>query len=179
MKRVEKFCQKIRHGPYYICTECQRSLYERSVRCFRLEKYNILMPKCHSFVNSFDGKIYICETCHKHLTKGVIPCQSVSNKMELDPIPKELQHLHRLERILISKRILFKKIAIMHGKGEFSKIKGTICNVPIESENVCDILPRPADSNGLIVVKLKRDLKYRGHVYFEPVRPHVIYEALT
>ena len=178
-KGVEKFCQQIKQGPYYICTECQRSLYKRSVKVFRQEKYTIMTEKCRSFVNSFDGKIYICETCHKYLLKGVIPCQSVSNKMALDPIPKELQDLHRLERILISKRILFKKIAIMHGKGEFSKIKGTICNVPIESKSICNILPRPADSNGLIVVKLKRDLKYRGHVYFEPVRPQAIYQALN
>ena len=29
------------------------------------------------------------------------------------------------------------------------------------------------------MVKLKWDLKCRGHVYFEPVRLHIIYEALT
>ena len=67
----------------------------------------------------------------------------------------------------------------MHGKGEFSKIKGSICNIPVEAANICNILPRPAVSNGLIFVKLKRDLKYRGHVYFEPVRLHIIYQALT
>ena len=57
---------------------------------------------------------------------------------------------------------MFKKIAIMHGKVEFSKIKGSICNVLIETANVCNILSRPAVSNGLILVKLKSDLKYRG-----------------
>ena len=66
----------------------------------------------------------------------------------------------------------------MHGKGEFSKIKGSICNIPIEVANVCNFLPRPSVSHGLIVVKLKQDLKYRGHVYFEPVRLHVIYQTL-
>ena len=55
----------------------------------------------------------------------------------------------------MSKRILFKKIAIMHGKGEFSKIKGNIINVPVETENIFNILPRSCDSNGLIIVKLK------------------------
>ena len=66
----------------------------------------------------------------------------------------------------------------MHGKGEFSKIKESIYNILIEVANVCNILPKPSVSNGLIVVKLKRDLKYRGHVYFEPIRPHVIYQAM-
>ena len=61
---------------------------------------------------------------------------------------------------------MFKKIAIMHGKGEFSKIKGSICNIPVEAANISNILPRPTVSNRLIVVRLKPDPKYRGHIYF-------------
>ena len=34
----------------------------------------------------------------------------------------------------------------MHGKGEFAKIKGSICNIPIETANACNSLPRAADS---------------------------------
>ena len=86
--------------------------------------------------------------------------------------------MKRLERILVCQRILFKKVLIMHGKGEFSEIKGGICNVPIETSNICKVLPRPTDSNGLILVKLKRHLKYRGHVIFEPVKPTVVHEAV-
>ena len=70
-------------------------------------------------------------------------------------------------------------MAIMHGKGEFSKIKGSICIIPIEDANICNIVPRPAVSNEIIVVKLERDLKYRGHVYFEPVRPHIVFTLHT
>ena len=32
--------------------------------------------------------------------------------------------------------ILCKKIAIMHSKGEFFKIKGSICNITIEAVNM-------------------------------------------
>ena len=127
----------------------------------------------------FDEKLYIYETCHKHLNKNKIPGQSVRNKMAVDPITNGLKDFKKLKKVLISKRLLFKEIAIMHGKGEFSKIKGSICNVLIEIQNICNILSRPEVSNGLILVKLKRDLKYRGHVYLEPVRSHVIYQALT
>ena len=42
----------------------------------------------------------------------------------------------------------------MHGKGEFSKIKGNIINVPVDTENICNILPSSCDSNGLIMAKL-------------------------
>ena len=45
-----------------------------------------------------------------------------------------------------------------------AKIKGNICNIPIEAANICNILPKPANSNGLIVVKLERGLRYRGYV---------------
>ena len=48
-------------------------------------------------------------------------------------------------------------MAIMHGKGEFSKIKGTICNVPIESVGKCNVLARPSYSDGPIVVRLKAE----------------------
>ena len=61
------------------------------------------------------------------------------------------------------------------------KIKGSLCkcNIPIEAANSCNIFPTPADSDGLVVVKLKRDLKYRGYVYFEPVHQNVICQALN
>ena len=67
----------------------------------------------------------------------------------------------------------------MHWKGEFSKIKGSICNNFIEPADICNILQSPVVSNVFIVVKLKLDLKYRRHAYFEPVRPCIIYKAPT
>ena len=106
-------------------------------------------------VRSFGEKSCICDTCHKHLSKNEIPCQAVFNKMSLDPIPDKIKDFKKSEKILISNRTLFEKIAIMHGKGEFAKVKGSICNIPIEATDICNILPRSADSNGLIVVKLK------------------------
>ena len=36
-----------------------------------------------------------------------------------------------------------------------------------------------AVSYGLIVVKLKPDLRYSGHVHFDIVRPHMIYQVLN
>ena len=84
--------------------------------------------------------------------------------MFIQVFSEQLSHLKRLERILVSQIILFKKVPILHGKGHFAKIKGSIFNVPIETSNIFKVLPRPADSNGLILVKRKRHLKYQGHV---------------
>lgn len=63
-------------------------------------------------------------------------------------------------------------------KGQFPKLKGAICNVPMETESVCTTLPRGSDSNGIIMAKLKRKLMYTGHVLFEGVRPNVITDCL-
>ena len=65
----------------------------------------------------------------------------------------------------------------MHGKEELSKSKGSICNILIGTANICNILPRPAVSNILIVFELKRDLKYRSHVYFELVCPLITHQV--
>ena len=64
-------------------------------------------------------------------------------------------------------------------KGQTPKIKGSICNVPIDTNDVTNILPRGADSNGIIMIKLKRKLSFRGHVYFEAVSPDLVNLALT
>ena len=55
--------------------------------------------------------------------------------------------------------------------GQMEKISATICNIPIYTINVTNMLPRPADRNGLVIIKLKCKLEYRGHILFEPVRP--------
>ena len=49
--------------------------------------------------------------------------------------------LNRLEKVIIGKRILFAKIVVMP-KGQFRKIKGATCNVPIESEAICNVIPQ-------------------------------------
>ena len=69
---------------------------------------------------------------------------------------------------------MFKEIIVMP-KDQSPEVKGNICNIPItETESNCKSLPRPADSNAIIVVKLKRKNEFRGHALFEPVRPRII-----
>ena len=63
-------------------------------------------------------------------------------------------------------------------KGQPPKFKGEICNVPIDVVFTCNTLFCPADSNGLVIVKLKRKLEYRGHNYFEPIHLRLIIRIL-
>ena len=170
-KRIKKFKEIMMEGPYYICVVCNRSLYKRSVTIFKIDKYESSDSNFYfSPVQSFNGNLYICLTCSRKLKskKSQTPCQAVGNKLELYNFPQNLPDINRLEKVLISKRLLFKKVVIMP-KGNSPKIKGAICNVPVDAEDVCNVLPRPACSNGLLLLKLKRKLMYRGHVYFKPI----------
>ena len=177
--KVNAFKEQVKEGPCFICVSCNRSLYKRSVVSFKFESYDLIdNVEVFSLVRSYTGDYYICKTCHKKLKKGKIPCQSVYNKLDIFKLPRQFTDIRRLEQVLVSRRILFKKVTIMP-KGNSPKLKGTICNIPIEMVDVnCNSLPRPADSNGLIIVKLKRKVEYRGHVLFEPVRPEFVKQFL-
>ena len=59
-------------------------------------------------------------------------------------------------------------------KGQQREIKGAICNVPVDCEQTSKILTHPPEKSGIIMLKLKRKLKFGGHVYFEAVRPESI-----
>ena len=56
-------------------------------------------------------------------------------------------------------------------KGQLQKLKGAICNIAIDTSDITNVLPHSADSSGLIMVKLKYKLSFRGHVCFSPVSP--------
>ena len=169
------FQNKIKEGPYYMCCVCNRILYRRLVVKMKRIKYNI--QDIFTDKISFDQKEYICKTCHLKVLKGKVPCQAVCNNMYLDEIPPELALLEKLEQILIPQRIIFEKVIVMP-KGQQRKIKGAICNVPVDCEQTCRILPRPPERSGIIMLKLKRKLAFRGHVYFQAVRPQLVHVAL-
>ena len=64
-------------------------------------------------------------------------------------------------------------------KGHSPKLKGASCNIPVEHVNVSFLLPRTADNNGLVIVKLRKKLEYKGRMLFEPVRTRFIVDLLS
>ena len=69
--------------------------------------------------------MYICLTCHGYLRRQNEPPQALWNKLDITSPPEILSNLNRPESVLISRRILFKKVSIMR-KGKFLKLKGSI-----------------------------------------------------
>ena len=70
--------------------------------------------------------------------------------------------LEKLEQIPMAQRIVFQKIIIMP-KGQQKKIKGAICNVPVEYDQTCNQLP--PERSGIIMLKLKRKLRFTFKYY--------------
>ena len=87
------------------------------------------------------------------MTKILVP---FSNKLQICHFLVELRCIHRLERVLIARRLQFKKVTIML-KGESPKFKGTICNVPKYVVFTCNTLSYAANINDLVTVKLKKN----------------------
>ena len=74
---IKQFKKKITEGPYFICIVRNRLLYKKSVTRCITSKY----PRQAFFriQQSFDGKEYICKTCHSKVIKGKLPCQGIVN----------------------------------------------------------------------------------------------------
>ena len=64
-------------------------------------------------------------------------------------------------------------------KGQFPKLKEALCNIQLEHVDVSSLLPRTAESYGLVIVKLKKKLEYKGHVLFELVQARFIVDLLS
>ena len=71
------------------------------------------LSKVNTKVKSFDGKVYICKTCHLQVSKSQVPCQGVANNLYLDEIPEATKILNKLETTLLCKMLRSKKVIIM------------------------------------------------------------------
>ena len=171
---VKQFLSSITEGLYYVCTCRNRMLYRKTVRKFQCSTY----PRdIFTGIMSFDNVEYICDTCHLKAKKEQIPCQAVCNKLDIDEMPSELEALRKLESVLVAQRLVFQNIVVMP-KGQQKKIRGAICNVPVNCDTVCQSLPQPSELSGVILLKLKRKLEYSGHQYCEAVTPEFAKNAL-
>ena len=98
----------IREEPYFICTIGKRCLYKSSIVRFDFDSYSSLVKELVHLVSSFDGRLYICRTCHNNVKKHV-PCQAVYNKLAVELLLNEFRDLRRLERVVVAKRNCFRK----------------------------------------------------------------------
>ena len=108
---VEQFKKKILEGPQYICCVCNRTLYKKWV--LKLNKSSYPSQDIFKIQSSYDGKEYICKTCHSTATQRRLPCQAIVNNLNVDDLPTEIGNLKKLEQILTAQRIIFEKVIVM------------------------------------------------------------------
>ena len=64
-------------------------------------------------VKPYADNYYICTTCDKALRKNSVPCQATAYRLNVIELPKLFQDIFRIERLLVSMTILFKKAKVM------------------------------------------------------------------
>ena len=63
-------------------------------------------------------------------------------------------------------------------KGQTPKMHGSIVNIPGKVSETCNHLLREGNCEEVILVKIKRKLSFKEHVYFEAVRPQRVRAGL-
>ena len=179
---ISTFKQEVQEGPVFVCTSCQRLLYKASVFLFDTKDFNKsdteLLNNCKTGYISVDGKEYICSSCRLSLKKNDLPALAVHNNLTVDEIPLQLQNLNSLEIAFIARRIPFMKLLALP-RGKQNCVHGTVVNIPVEPEQCVSVLPPIPSSASMVMVKLKRKLQYRGHVYLQNIQPQKILDALN
>ena len=178
---IAKFHSHNNEAPIYICTSCHQQLYKETVMYFKRSNYKAsdsFLLNCISNLKSADHKEWICKSCNNYLMKKKMPPQCIANKLEVHPVPEQLQVLTTLESRLLAKRYPFMKIVSLP-RGRQPGIRGGLVNVPVVAETVCESLPRTPCQAGIIPLKLKRKLSYKNYVSYRNIRPNTIKEALA
>ncbi|KAG1928321.1 hypothetical protein F2P79_023725 [Pimephales promelas] len=193
---IHAFRCKIQRGPTHVCTVCHRALFPDQVRVCHRARYDknahvaaacLTGKYVHTCDSACSGSCvvpeerkqeWICPTCDSHLKRGQMSSIAAANKMELPPIPAELDDLNVLERQLIAKILPFAKIVTLP-KGQQRAVRGAVVCVPSEMENTVNSLPRPRSEAQLLQVKLKRRVNFKGYQQFNTVNMHNVLSALS
>ena len=126
-------------------------------------------------MKSFDWRVHVCKTCHLQVSKSQVLCHGVVNNLYLDEIPEAIKTLNKLETTLLCKMLLFKKVVIM-AKEQSLKLIGAVVNVLVDVNETFDKL---LICDHIVLMKLKKKLMYKGHIFLEPVNPEKVCRALA
>ena len=105
---ISEFHSETKGGPDFVCTCCHRMMYRKSVVQCKKSKYtktsiDVLQKVFSTDFRYFsnDGKLWICKTCDRALSRGSVPLQAKADGLQLSEIPPELSGLNPLELRLI------------------------------------------------------------------------------
>lgn len=96
-----------------------------------------------------DGSdIFLCSSCHRHLTDKKTPRDSLANYRWMGNVPDELKDLNWIEESLVSRAHLIGKIVRLQNRNvtSYFAIKGHAVLVPQDTRKLVDLLPASPDS---------------------------------
>merc|ERR1712192_229053 len=196
--RARKFRRAIMLGDIFVCSSCERELFEQNVSKIngleeKVEKKKPgLFQRCIPRLKPeaeltlvIDGKKtvhhYICHACKGHMQKGKMPPMCAENGLQKTAILDEEMKLTELERNMISRRILFQKM-MLKPKTRWTELQDKVINIPVAPESVTNtltMLPKTPDEAGLMEVTFKRKLEYtNSHIRGQLVDPRKLYKML-
>ena len=155
---MDKFCESICEMPTKVCEVCKKFWF----------KYQMTKNKDTS----------MCTSCHSYLRKGKCVPWAEENKLTPALLPETARDLNALERFLVTPILPFVKVVPLVKGGQISARGPVIC-VAADIQSTTNILPRTIDTEGLIKVKLKRKLSYKGYHMHQHVRPANIRDVLA
>ncbi|XP_014678447.1 PREDICTED: uncharacterized protein LOC106818239 [Priapulus caudatus] len=175
---LHRFQKKISQLPDYTCCFCETFRFRHQVQKYTSQKYRDhaqIVQVCQLSDEKEDQ--WICLACHKSLTKGKLPPLSTKgNNLKSISMPVDLKDLNTLEQFLLTPVIPFMKIICLP-KGTQRGMHGPVVCVAANVPDTVSKLPRSIDDSGLLKVKLKRKLQYRGHHLYQQVRTNLVADA--
>ena len=98
-ERLKAFKRDIIHGPNFTCFSCEGCQFKNSVKIFGakeildlLEKLDISLRRKIVLKKKYPGnKLILCHNCLRVIKNGILPNIHISNGLQLDKVPAELE----------------------------------------------------------------------------------------
>lgn len=128
------------------------------------------------------SSLHLCvRLVKKYISNGVVPKLPTSNGLTFLDLPKCVTDLSDLEERMVALYINFMQIRPLkiYSLNPQLRMKGSVVDMPIEINDILQVLPRSFDKMSTIQVKLKRHMLHSSHYLFKTIQPGVVCEALT
>ncbi|XP_055687292.1 uncharacterized protein LOC129792356 [Lutzomyia longipalpis] len=164
--------------PNYVCASCEGLFFKHSVQLLKIEKCKYHDKNYLDEISKISD--YCCTTCYNSLNRNKLPTLATKNGLKFPDIPECLLELNELEERMCSPIIPFMTIReLKHYLLNAQKsLKGSTVHIPVEVNEMLQVLPRTFDNMQTVQVKLLRHLKYKNHYMFQTVRPPYIIKAM-
>ncbi|XP_013383043.1 uncharacterized protein LOC106153597 isoform X2 [Lingula anatina] len=173
---IQNFQKKCKEIPEFVCCCCNRLRFRNQVQAFREQNYQeeiLILSK----IIDMGAEKKICTYCHQKMSKKkVSPISYNGNSIKSMDMPGDIGTLNPIEQLLLTPVIPFMKIVSLP-KSQQHGVHGPIVCVPANVKETITKLPASPRESGLIRVKLKRKLGYKGHHLYQKISPRTVKKA--